>query len=436
MTNRELRDLYKDLTEEEIASLVSDNSTNTRQRRRNLNLGQNPTRMSRNNPPNNPNEEDNTSEDRNPPPGAPDNSQPPANEQNGASATNLTTDPVLQGLSPTKIAYISSLIAQQISSAANTIRVVSVNPAINLPYYDEENMTSDTFFTQCELYLASQGTHPAQYHERISIVLKSDKKLWFDSIARNVKSWDQFKSAFKRKYDSETVQERRRNKLYHRQQQPYEPVEQYVMEMVNLAKQVFPSEDEKITVLRTKRGLVPELRMFIGDCTTVDELLEKAESAIENIKANDRKNQRHTRLPPFRAYRRGGFRQDNFRGGFNPRFHANRPPRQDSSYAHEAYRQPNRDSSFRSRLHSNPTVMGERPFTGKCNNCQAIGHIARFCPRNNGGFQSAPQVPSTYPTTQQPVAGPSGTQNYNRGRYTPTTTNTQDYKSPLNQQGR
>ncbi|ODM89266.1 Transposon Ty3-I Gag-Pol polyprotein [Orchesella cincta] len=86
--------------------------------------------------------------------------------------------------------------------------------------------------------------------------------------------------------------ERRKKLLWSRQQTLHESVEQYVNEMVNLAKQIDPTEVEHISVLRAKSSLVPDLRLYIqvGDpaTLTVNGLLEKAADAIEALAAKDR----------------------------------------------------------------------------------------------------------------------------------------------------
>lgn len=226
--------------------------------------------------------------------------EPSTSLKMGTDPSAIAADPHLKGLSPTKLDYISKLLMQQSVAVATSMRVVPLNPSINIPIYNENTMTSDTFFTQCELYLTSQGFQAVRFHEVIRIILAGDpsKKLWYDHVSNAIGSWADFKTKFKAKYDSPLVQERRKDML-RRKQRYDEPVEKYVYEIVNLSKQITPGEDEAISVLRAKLGLVADLSLYIGDCKTVDDLLEKTSIAIEKIKESDRRNGRHTRLPPF-----------------------------------------------------------------------------------------------------------------------------------------
>ncbi len=210
---------------------------------------------------------------------------------------------------------------------------------------------------------------------------------------------------------------------YHRRQKFDEPVEQYVMEMVNLAKKVFPDEDEKITVLRTKRGLVPDLIIYIGDCQTVNEL---AESAIENIRARD--NQRHTRLPQFRGEFRG-------RGGNRPpkkfmgsgrgasRNYSNFQPHSSSGQYDNRTQSQSQDQQFRPRINSLLSQLTNRPFTMKCHTCNEMDHMARFCPQKGSGYNMA----------IGPNQGTSGT---NMQQRRDTSYNNSGQQSSLNIQGR
>ncbi len=315
-------------------------------------------------------------------------------------------DPNLQGLSPTKLAYISSLVQAQMMKVASSMRVVPLNPAINIPIYDENNMTSDTFFKQCELYLKSQGFQKPQFHEMVRVILASDpsKKLWYDNVAIAITSWEEFRVSFKEKYDSPLIQERRKDRL-RRRQHINEPVENYVYEIVNLSRQISPDEEEKISVLRAKRGMIPELSLFIGDCSTVNELLEKASIAIETIRARDRMTQRHTRLPPFstRYENRGSsMQQSNFGrgqgrnyGNFSQQSSSNRFQRNNESQQHNYNEYQNPNSQFRPRLGSAPPRFSSRNNSNVvCHSCNEQGHIARFCTNRQSSVSSG-QNPGT-----------------------------------------
>jgi len=76
---------------------------------------------------------------------------------------------------------------------------------------------------------------------------------------------------------------------------------------VNIAKQVYRTERECMSVLRAKKILVPDLRLIIqvGEPTalTIISLLEKAPEALDAIQARDRQWNRYTPLPPLYGYK-------------------------------------------------------------------------------------------------------------------------------------
>jgi len=81
-------------------------------------------------------------------PETPDNTEGPNNSQKDAKVeVSLQTDPNLQGLSESQLAYVNTLITSQMMKVASSMRVVPMNPSINIPIYDEANMASDTWRT-------------------------------------------------------------------------------------------------------------------------------------------------------------------------------------------------------------------------------------------------------------------------------------------------
>lgn len=428
MSNRDLKNLGINLTDEEVSS--ERKLRERKENKSNLNNSKKPTSKipkQRNNMP-----------DLETPANTPVDTEAKKIEVKDMATQNVNTDPNLQGLSPTKLAYINSLVQTQMMKVASSMRSVPLNPAISVPLYDEGNMTSQTFFSQCELYLQSQGFQSPQFHEVIRIILASDpsKKLWYDNVSASIKSWEDFKNEFRVKYDSPLVQERRKDRL-RRKQHINEPVENYVYEIVNLSRQISPGEEESISVLRAKRGLIPELSLYIGECNTVNELLEKASLAIETIRARDRMTSRHTRLPPYsvRTESRGSFmQQSSFGRGRNygnfsntNRFQQSNEAQQQQSQLHSFNRFQSNDSNFRPRLGSAPSRYPSRENSIVCHSCGEKGHIARFCQ----------QKQSSVSTGQN--AGTSGTQ---MGRYNhlqnqaQNTNNTQRLPGNLNSLGR
>ena len=74
-------------------------------------------------------------------------------------------------------------------------------------------------------------------------ILSDEQKLWFENTRDNNMTWEVFKNKFKAKYDDWNVSEGRSRLLRERQQKDHETVEQFVYEMVRLAKQVNPTEE-------------------------------------------------------------------------------------------------------------------------------------------------------------------------------------------------
>ena len=263
--------------------------------------------------------------------------------QRGSSADALA------GLSPRRKSQIEALIQEQIRLAMGSVTITTVNSNIDPPEYDSDRMTSDTFFRKCTDYLHTQGFRESEYHQVISTILKGDMRLWYDNVASSVKSWSDFCSVFRSRYDSIFVQERRKKVLYTREQKINEPVEQFVYEMINLGKQINPNEAEELSVYRALNALVPELRLAIGDIKvkTANNLIEAANKAIEAIRERDERNGTTTALPEVYGFMA---KQDDMS-------------------------QPHDNSQFRSRSHSFPSRLPEV----QCYICSEWGHYAREC---------------------------------------------------------
>ncbi len=295
--------------------------------------------------------------------------------QAGGQAGNATptqvfdsNDPNRAGLSNEQLAYMNQRLNEHVIQTARpstSIRVTNINPRMDPPYYNPNTMTSDSFFTKCEKYFMSQGYPQAQFHNAVHVILKGNMQLWYDGVVDSIGSWADFKVKFASRFDNRATQEKRNMLLMTRTQTYNDSCEQFILEMVTLAKQINPREDENISVKRAYERLIPDIRKFAGnlDNLTVNSLLEILASTYDTIKAHDRLYGIHTKLPPLHGYSsyntgvgRGQFRQrsnslpnaNQFRPRFqsfnnpptfrtvqyapNPRFSSNSQPNQQSSF--------------------------------------------------------------------------------------------------------
>ncbi|CAL8082085.1 unnamed protein product [Orchesella dallaii] len=294
------------------------------------------------------------------------------------STTPVDADPFLKDLPLEQRKYISSLLAVQRSFT--NIRVVQSSDAINIPYYDADKTTAEAFIHKCTIYFRSQGFEAEKWHEYMGLILKREQKIWYDSVIHSIDDFSAFVTAFQERYDNSSVKEARRRQLYNRKQKLSESVEQFTYEMVNLARQVFPEEEEKLSVLRAKNGLIPDLRLYIGDCTSINELLEKAGYAISAIRARDNLNGIHTRLPPLHGF---GFRDSTSRGQ-NPR-----NSNQMQNNGRNNFNNQQNGRQFRERVYSDPPRIPRDKTNVVCRLCRKTGHYARECTESE-----KPQVPN------------------------------------------
>lgn len=332
-------------------------------------------------------------------------------------------------------AHVKSLTAQaqQMPSPQpppmQTIKVTHINPNIEPPQYNASSMTSDSYFAKCESFFTSQGLASHLYHTACHVLMKGNMQLWYDSVAESIDSWDKFKSVFKERFDNESSQDRRRYLLMTRTQQYNESCEQFILEMVNLGRQVNPNESENKLVKHAFDKLVPTIRLATGNLNnlTVNALLENLAATYNTIRDNDQAQGTITRLPPLYGYtptiqydnhtndfRRGtnSFPRTEFqsqpfeylsghqqpRHNFNnlpPVLHATSTQLQQPTFNLNAPNfQNSQQSQPRTLLSSElPTPTLHTPndfrvphhelFTVRCHKCQQPGHFERDCPHFN-----------------------------------------------------
>ncbi|CAL8129626.1 unnamed protein product [Orchesella dallaii] len=354
-------------------------------------------------------------------------------------------DPILDGLSQEQLNYLNTQLTRHVNdAAAPATRVVTVNTRIDPPIYNPDTMSAASFFSKCEKYFRAQGYPENQYHNMIHTILKHNVKLWFDSVVNRIHSWDDFKQNFAQRFDKPSDRERRIRLLYTRKQRN-ESCEQYIQEMVTLARQIDDIEEETVSVNRAFHGLHPELILNVGclDNLTINTLMEKLAFAYDAIRARDARNKVYTWLPPLYGYNvekgpqfyasggrgRGSYEARGFgRGhGYNPRSQSTQyqHPRQfynqpganyspqvnqtiGSSQNQPRYQgqqqmqsQPTNNRQFRGnyqqhnntqqRFQNNPTSysnqhqnnqrLNHQNTAGQCRGCKQFGHFIRDCPQ-------------------------------------------------------
>ncbi|CAL8129184.1 unnamed protein product [Orchesella dallaii] len=221
----------------------------------------------------------------------------------------------LAGLTQEQLEYLNRRVVEHVDNAvdeAGTIRVTTVNSRIDIPYYNPDTMSAASFFSKCEKYFRAQGFPVAQYHNM---------------------------EAFANRFDKPSDRERRKRLLYSRKQKS-ESCEQFIQEMVTLARQIDEHETEHTSVLRAYNALHPEIILNTGslDNLTINTLMEKLAFTYDAIRARDARNKVYTWLPPLYGYNaekgpqffqygnRGRGRGQSRGNGFHTNSYSNRGP--------------------------------------------------------------------------------------------------------------
>lgn len=322
---------------------------------------------------------------------------------------------LLEGLDATVRARVDQLVAQKLADANKIIKVTNVNTCIELPKYVSANMTSATYFKKIRSYFTAQGYESSRFHELLPMVLKGEFRLWYDSVCSSINSWEDFCEKFKIRYDSERVQIERSRLLHTKRQSVHDPSEQFIMEMINLAKQVNPQESDAISLKRVRDALLPEIGKFVGDLSvwTLDNLLDRVGSVHDMIERENRmRGNRFIQLPPLSGLKKKendfdkskGFNSHHFnnrenyfgsRDSFNNRGNFN----SSSNYGFNQEEKSEWVNSNKSQAFNNNQSSNRGQFRGnsnrggfmssiKCRRCQKYGHYASDC-RTPGIVMSA-----------------------------------------------
>src|SRR5271154_2899093 len=171
------------------------------------------------------------------------------------------------------------------------------NPNLRIPQYNAKLVTADHYLDDIETYFRAQHHTEDRWVNLVTTILSKENKQWYDINKEGIRTWDQFRRAFNRKFDSPTVQKERITILHTRRKQANEPVETFVYDMVSLSKQVYPNEEMEISMMRVIDGLVPDLRLAIDtkEYDSPESLIEAAKKALKNL---EDKEKYKSGLPP------------------------------------------------------------------------------------------------------------------------------------------
>jgi len=175
------------------------------------------------------------------------------------------TDKAFGALNSPEKRHLNNFLAEQVANASRVVKVSNVNTCIEVPKYDHRKMTSETFFEQCKTYFNSQGYDEEKHHEMLPMIFKGEMKLWYDSVSAGIDSWRNFEREFSARFDSNLIQRERSRILHSKRQTMLDPSEQFIYESFNLAKQVDPREDDRVTLERIRDSLFPEICALVGD---------------------------------------------------------------------------------------------------------------------------------------------------------------------------
>ncbi len=308
---------------------------------------------------------------------------------------------VLNALSPGKQAALHAWARTAVAPVINlpTVRVRQANINIKIPNYDPLRKTATGYLEEVEAYFKSQGVEEAEFLEVVSTVLEDHTISWLRSKRVIGYTWAQFKADFTARFDGVAAQQRRQNYLVTRKQREDEPVETFVWEMMDLAKQVFPTETTAESVERCRSALHPRLKVALMELTTftAEHLIDRCQSVIQDLRALDRVEGRSSELPPMYSNERFkhfiSFQQvneasvsDRHPGSWN-RGHANEGQGNDhwtSIQINQAACSSGADSRdthvTRGSYRGPGNQGGSRHVNTTCYQCGEIGHIASHCP--------------------------------------------------------
>jgi hypothetical protein len=214
------------------------------------------------------------------------------------------TDPIFARLTSPERRHLDGILAAQVNHAKQLMKVITFNASIEVPQWDSKKMTADSFIQKCKNYLSAQGHDEASHHTVLHMVMKGELKLWYENSMSRINSWATFTAAFKARFENEVIRMERSKTLNNRRQGMNDPCELFIYEMVSLAKQVDPLEPDRISLLRVKNALHPQIAALVPEATDIDDLLMKVANAHDLLHRQSRMAfGRNASIPPLNGSR-------------------------------------------------------------------------------------------------------------------------------------
>jgi len=189
--------------------------------------------------------------------------------------------------------------AQAFVRALQGIKLTTVSSKIPVPKFESNKDTPTAFLTDVERYFRAQNHPPEQWLYLVKTILPIDAKAWWDHRKQNVLTWNAFRQEFINRYDSWIDINERKRMLYTRQQKK-EPIEQFIYEMVDIAKRLLPDEHLRDSVQRAKQALNHRIRGALGPglFQTPEELFQACRTIHKDLEQADSRQKFPNYLPP------------------------------------------------------------------------------------------------------------------------------------------
>jgi len=312
------------------------------------------------------------------------------------------------------------------AEALKKVKVTAVTSHIDVPKFDVKIMSVEAYLSQVETYFRGKGYDEEQYLAHIKPILSEDAKVWYNHECTEMEEWDDFKRAFKERYDGWLERERRHRQLQLRKQNENEPTEKFIYDMIDLSRNCYPEDSEQEHVRRAQMALNPHLAALIGMKLhkKATMLIRACELATGTIEAQNKLTRVPTQIPPMRSsdrkvnsqknadnqesngnnqhnptttVNRGGYRgtyrgrgqgrgRFNSRGGYNAATGSQRVDMTQNAEGPQQGSLRGRGGNSRGRLSSYKQQQrtGRLAEKDKCLKCHGYGHRSEECPNKRG----------------------------------------------------